>query len=120
MTKISACGGPLFYRFTRGNGPPQAENLGILRSKIQILQGRMARRRRKILAFGDPKIPILQGEIGILEVENSSPQAEIFVILRSKIQILQGRIVRRRRKILTFGILNTDFARGNRYFGGGE
>ena len=30
MTKISACGGPLFYRFTRGNGPPQAENFAIL------------------------------------------------------------------------------------------
>ena len=60
------------------NSSPQAEIFVILRSKIQILQGRIARRRRKILAFGDPKIPILQGEIGILEVENSPPQAEFF------------------------------------------
>ena len=72
MSKISACGGPQFYRFTRENGPPQAENFGILRSKIQILQGRIARRRRKFLAFGDPKIRILQGEIGILEVSKTS------------------------------------------------
>ena len=83
MSKISACGGlfPLYSEvfsppqaenfdifgpqnddFRRGNRPPQAENFDILGPQSDGFTREIARRRRKILAFWDPKVMILQGK----------------------------------------------------------
>ena len=61
MSKFSACGG-LFPLYSEVFSPPQAENFDILGPQNDDFRRGIARRRRKILTFWDPKVMILEGK----------------------------------------------------------